>query len=77
MIDFGENMKNYIENWAKIILKESEEKIVDERYRDEVSSRSKEWDEPGEDFGRSYGSVRARGFSKKAWGDRGGYQTEE
>jgi hypothetical protein len=70
-------MKNYIENWAKMILKESEEEIVDERYRDEVSSHDKEWDEPGEDFGRTYGSIRARGFAKKAWGSKGGYQTEE
>lgn len=35
-------MKNYIEKWAKMILKESEEEIVDERHRDEVSSEAED-----------------------------------
>lgn len=56
---------------------EDEGKKVNERYHDEVSSYDKEWDEPGEDFGRTYGSIRARNFAKKVWGRKGGYQTEE
>lgn len=62
-------MKNYIENWAKMILKESEENTT-ESYAD-IQHANKEWDEPGDDSGRRYGDIRARGFAKKAWGDRG------
>lgn len=62
---------------------EGEDKKVDEATENTTESyadmqrANKEWDEPGEDFGRTYGSIRARNFAKKAWGSKGGYQTEE
>lgn len=59
-------MKNYINTWAKMIKESCGEPV------NEYISDDKEWDEPGRDFGKTYGEIRRMGH------ERGGsFQTEK